>query len=184
MTTPTPARPASAPAPGARAGARPRWLTAELVPPVLLLGLGGVVVAQAATIAVPISAGTVGPRAFPYAVGVLLLLTGAGLLVQVLRGARAELEDGEDVDASRSTDWPTVAKLVASFVLLAVLVEPLGWPVAATVLFTGVAWSLGARPWWRAALVGVVLAVLTHVLFTRVLGIFLPAGPLEGVLGG
>ena len=48
MTTPTPARPASAPASGARAGGRPRWLTAELVPPVLLLGLGGVVVAQAA----------------------------------------------------------------------------------------------------------------------------------------
>jgi putative tricarboxylic transport membrane protein len=90
-------------------------------------------------------------------------------------------EESEDVDLAAGTDWIRVVGLVASFVALVVLIEPLGWPTAATVLFAGSAWSLGARPWWRPFLAGALLAVVTQVVFTQLLGVFLPAGPLEGV---
>ncbi len=156
----------------------------ELGFPVALLALGAFVVVDAGRIVAPSSSNTVGPKAFPYAVGVLLVATAVALLVSVARGGRGAAEDGEDVDTAAGTDWVTVAKLAGSFVALVVLVEPLGWPIAATLLFTGAAWALGARPVWRPALVGAVLGVGTYLLFVRFLGLFLPAGPLEVVLGG
>jgi putative tricarboxylic transport membrane protein len=155
----------------------------QLVLPLGLVVVGIVGVVDAHGIAVPVSASSVGPRAFPYAVGGLLALTGLLVAVDVLRGHAGEVEDGEDVDADRSIDWRAVAGLTGSFAALVVLVEPLGWPIAATILFTGVAVSLGARSWWRTAIIGAVLAVVVHVLFTQGLNVFLPAGPLEGVPG-
>ncbi|MFC3686970.1 tripartite tricarboxylate transporter TctB family protein [Aquipuribacter hungaricus] len=157
------------------------WL--QLLLPLGFVGLGAFALVDASRIVVPQTAGSVGPRAFPYAVGAVLVLAGLAVVVDVLRGHRGEVEAGEDVDADRSVDWRTVGGMTLAFVLLVVLVEPAGWPVAGTVLFTGTAFALGARPWWRAALIGAVLAVLVHVLFTQYLGLFLPAGPLEGVPG-
>lgn len=158
-----------------------RWPWGETVFPLGLLALGVLTLVDALSITVPGSSNTMGPRAFPFAVGAVLLLAGVGVLVALARGHSGLAEDSEDIDASLGVDWVTVAKLTGSFAALVVLVEPLGWPIAATVLFGGSAWSLGARPWWRPALVGAVLAVIVHVLFTQVLGLFLPAGPLEGV---
>jgi putative tricarboxylic transport membrane protein len=136
---------------------------------------------DATGITVPGSANTVGPRAFPYAVGALLVVAGVAVLVGLARGRRGAAEESEDVDTAAGTDWIRVVGLIASFVALVVLIEPLGWPIAATVLFAGSAWSLGARPWWRPLLAGALLAVVTQVVFTQLLGVFLPAGPLEGV---
>ncbi len=154
---------------------------AEAVFPVALTALGVFTIVDATRIFVPGSANTLGPRAFPYAVGALLVAVGVVLVIGLARGHRGDAEDSEDVDSGVGTDWPTVAKLTGSFAALVVLIEPLGWPVAATVLFGGTAWSLGARPWWRPMLVGAVLAVVVHVVFTQMLGLFLPAGPLDGV---
>lgn len=157
------------------------WPWAETAFPVALLALGVFTLLGAGDITDPGSTNTVGPRAFPYAVGLLLVGSALALFASIATGHRGQAEEGEDVDVRVRTDWVTVAKLAGSFAALIVLVEPLGWPIAATVLFGGAAWSLGARPWWRPALVGAVLTVLIHVLFTQFLGLFLPAGPLEGV---
>ena len=62
------------------------------------------------------------------------------------------------------------------------LIIPAGWPVAAAVLFSGSAIVLGARPWWRATVIGVLLALVLQASFAGGLGVALPAGPLlEGV---
>lgn len=171
----------AAPAPVTAAPAARRW--PDLVMPLAITALGVFTLVEATTIRAGGTGNAVGPRAFPYAVGILLVGAGVAVVVSVLRGRRAEVEDSEDVDASAGTDWLTVAKLTGSFAALVVLVEPLGWPIAATVLFGGTAWSLGARPVWRPLVVGAVIAVVVHVVFTQVLGLFLPAGPLEGVVG-
>jgi putative tricarboxylic transport membrane protein len=162
---------------------RRRLPAGELVVVAVLTGLGVFALVEAHTIAVPTSSNAVGPRAFPYAVGVLLVGSAVGLLVAVLRGDRGEVEGGEDVDTSGGADWVAVAKLTGAFAALVVLVDPLGWPIAASLMFGGTAWALGARPWWRALLVAVVLNTAVHVVFTQVLGVYLPAGPLEGVVG-
>jgi len=46
------------------------------------------------------------------------------------------------------------------------------------VLFGGVAWSLGAKRWWAALLIGLALGLIVYVLFGGLLGLSLPSGPL------
>ncbi|MGH3588787.1 MAG: tripartite tricarboxylate transporter TctB family protein [Pseudonocardia sp.] len=162
-------------------GTTPERAWVEVPFPLALVGLGVFTVLDAGTITVPGSTNVVGPRAFPYAIGALLVVTGVAVLVAVARGRRGEAEVGEDVDTHVGTDWVRVVLLAASLLALIVMIEPLGWPIAATVLFGGAAWSLGARPLWRPLAVGAVVAVVTQIVFTQALGVYLPAGPLEGV---
>ena len=122
----------------------------------------------------------VGPRAFPYAVGILLIVTGVAAIIATARGKLGQAEEGEDVDADVRTDWVTVGKLVAFLVAHLVLIDLVGWPVAAALLFFGAAWTLGAV-WWRALPIAVVLALVVQVVFASGLGLSLPAGILEGV---
>jgi putative tricarboxylic transport membrane protein len=179
VTTPvSPTDPPPASPTDRRAGG---WAWAEVPFPLALVGLGVFALLEAGNITVPGSSNAIGPRAFPYAVGILLVATGVAVLVGLARGHRGEAESGEDVDTGLGTDWVRVVLLVGSLLALVVLIEPLGWPIAATVLFAGAAWSLGARPLWRPLLVGAVVAVVTQIVFTQLLGVFLPAGPFEGV---
>lgn len=148
----------------------------------LLLALGAFLVVDAQRIEVPVNANAVGPRFFPTAVGLLLLFVALWLAVDVLRGGAGEMEAAEDVDVSRSSDWRTLALLSAVFLGHALVLERLGFPVAAALLFFGVAASLGSRRWARDAALAVVLAVAVFVVFARGLGVGLPAGVLQGVL--
>jgi putative tricarboxylic transport membrane protein len=153
----------------------------EYVFGVLVVGLGIFTIVDTGTISVRNSANTLGPRAFPYAVGALLVATGIAVLIATLRGKFGEEEESEDVDANVKTDWLTVLKLVVFLVAHILLLDVLGWLIAAAILFAGAAWSLGARPWWKPVVVGVVLALVVQVAFGAGLGLSLPAGILEGV---
>ena len=170
---------APAPAPARRS---PLAGKAELGLAGLLLVLGAFLVVDAARIAVPVNANSIGPRFFPTCVGVLLVGVALWLAVDVLRGGAGEMEAAEDVDVSRSSDWRTLVLLSAVFLGHALLLEPLGFPVAAALLFFGVAASLGSRRWARDAALAVVLAVAVFLVFARALGVGLPAGVLQGVV--
>ena len=146
----------------------------------LVAAIGAFVLVDATTIASRGTDTSVGPRAFPYAVGALLIVTGIAAIVATARGKLGQAEDGEDVDTDGRTDWATVAKLVVVLVAHLALIDIAGWPVAATVLFFGAAWALGAV-WWRALIVAVVLALVVQVVFASGLGLSLPAGVFEGV---
>lgn len=146
---------------------------------VLSLGVTGFL--AGAGIQTPPSASDIGPRAFPYLVSTLLVIVGAALIVQVMRGRTGDAEEGEDIDPTVHTDWAALAKLAGFLVLHIILIEPLGWPVAAAVLFFGVSWALGAASWIRSLVIGVVLALILQVGFAGLLGVSLPAGILEGV---
>ncbi|GII98557.1 putative tricarboxylic transport membrane protein [Sediminihabitans luteus] len=176
MTTPTSV--ATSPDDGRTALAALRRRPGELVAALGVLALGIFVLVDTRTIVVPGSANTLGPRAFPYLVGALLVGAGITLLVGLARGRHGEEEGGEDVDASVPTDWRTVALLVAVFLAHVLTITTIGWPLAATLLFGGSAIVLGARPWWRALALGLVLAVTVQVVFGGLLGLSLPPGPL------
>lgn len=159
---------------------RRRW--GELVLAGVIAALGVYVLLAAGGITVPGSTNTLGPRAFPYLVGALLVAVGAALVVLVLTGRAGQEEGGEDVDPTVRTDWLSVALLVAALVVHVFAINVVGWPFAAAILFAGAAVVLGARPWWRAALAGLVLGLLVQVVFGGLLGLSLPPGPLlEGV---
>ncbi|WP_136709888.1 tripartite tricarboxylate transporter TctB family protein [Agromyces sp. H66] len=175
----------SAPAPldaQASGGAPPRGTRApvgEYAFAAVCAALGVYAIIGAGFIRVPPgSASVLGPRVFPYAVGVLLVAASVAVIVQVARGRRGVPDDGEDVDPDAPTDWLTVAKLVAFFLTQLVLIEWAGWPIGVAVLFAGAAWSLGAKRWWVAVLAGLGLGLVTQLVFGAWLGLSLPAGPL------
>ena len=154
----------------------------ELVFAGLLLALGVFVLVDSSQIEVPLAASNVGPRTFPYVTGAILTLSATVTVIGILRGRGAEPEEGELVDPHAKFSWRKVGLLVASVVAFAALLEPAGYVVANTVTFFGVAFTLGAHRYVRAAIGSVLLSLLVYVGFTRGLGIYLPPGVLEGIL--
>ncbi len=148
----------------------------------LLLAVGAFLLVETQRIAVPVNANSIGPRFFPTVVGCVLVVVSVWLAVDVLRGGHGDMEAAEDVDVTRASDWRTLALLSAAFLGHAVVLEPLGFPVAATLLFFGVGAALGSRRWARDLAISVVMAVVVFLLFARGLGVGLPAGILQGAL--
>ena len=151
---------------------------------VALLGvLGAVVLWDASGLHSPYSqADPVGPRAVPYVVAALLLVCAVVLAIDVLRGGHGEAEGGEDVDLSHPTDWRTVLPLIAVFAANIVLIDTLGWVISGALLFFGSVVALGSRHYLRDAIISLALSVASFYGFYLGLGVFLPAGILEGVL--
>ncbi len=145
---------------------------------VICAGLATIVIAS--TVTVPLSSNVVGPRAFPYAVGVVLSLAGVAVLVDTLRGRLGAPDAGEDVDTDAPTDWSTLLRIFLSFAAHIAVVDLVGWALAGALLFTLIAWSLGANI-VRAAVAGLILGFVVQALFVSALGVTLPAGPFAGV---
>nr|WP_083144535.1 tripartite tricarboxylate transporter TctB family protein [Mycolicibacterium parafortuitum] len=124
----------------------------------------------------------VGPRLFPILIGVGLLVMAVVLAIAIPRGFRGEADAGEDIDPDMPSDWRTVGLLVGMFVMLIVLVVPLGWAIAGGLFFAGCATILGSRHYVRNLVIGAVLAVASFYGFYSGLGIPLPAGILDGIL--
>ena len=161
-------------------GTATRAAVPEIAVAIGVVALGVFTIVDAHRITVPLSSNAVGPRVFPYAVGVALIVAGLGVVLAVLRGEPADPEGGEDIDVNAPTDWLTLAKVIAGLALHIILVDRLGWALSGALLFTIVAWALGASA-WRAAIVGVVLGFVIQVLFVAGLGVGLPAGIFDGV---
>jgi putative tricarboxylic transport membrane protein len=155
---------------------------AELGLAALVFALGVFFLVETAKIQAPQTATVIGPRFFPTAVGVLLLVVGAWLTADVLRGGHGDPEAEEDIDVSKPTDWRTLGLVAGVFALHIALVERLGWPLAGAVLFFGVAYALGARRYLRDAAISLVLGFTVYFVFARLLGLTLPAGVLDGVI--
>lgn len=124
----------------------------------------------------------VGPRLFPIAIGVGLILLSVILAVAIPRGSKGEADAGEDIDPDMKSDWRTVGLLIALFVAVIVLVMPLGWTIAGGLFFAGTATVLGSRHYIRNIVIGAVLGIVSFYAFYSGLGIPLPAGILDGIL--
>jgi putative tricarboxylic transport membrane protein len=153
---------------------------------VALLGVMGLVLLiDARRISVPGSTNTVGPRFFPYAIGIILVVIAIALAIAVVRGDRAGAEESEDVDPRAGTDWRAVVIIVVAFAGHALLINVVGWPLAVTLMFAVVANTLGAAGWVRPLLAGGVVSVVVWIIFVRALDVALPGGTLlEAVTGG
>jgi putative tricarboxylic transport membrane protein len=124
----------------------------------------------------------VGPRVFPYVVGVVLIGLAILLVIATLRGDQPEEEGGEDVDLTAPADWVTVVKLVGVLVFTLATINLLGWAINGALLFAGAAWALGSRTLIRDLLIGTVLSLSSWYAFYVGLGIPLSAGILDGIL--
>ncbi len=162
---------------------RPAQRLGELIFAGLVFALGVYTLVGVFGIRVPANA-RVGPTVFPVLVSIILLVSSAAVFLGALRGRSGTAEEGEDVDTTARTDWLTLAKVVGLLVAHLLLIDLIGWAPAATILFGGVAWALGAKRWWVALLIGVGLSLAVQIVFGELLGLSLPLGPALGWLGG
>jgi putative tricarboxylic transport membrane protein len=132
--------------------------------------------------AIPVSPlyAKIGPTVFPRVVAAGLVVLGLVLLREAWRGAwRAEAE--ADGRAAR-IDWRAVLTLSAGLLATALLMNPAGFVIAATLLFVLTARAFGSAKLLRDGAIGFALALLSFVGFVKGLGLDLPAGLLEGLI--
>jgi putative tricarboxylic transport membrane protein len=145
----------------------------------LLIGLGliaiaAVIATDAMNMRVPPVHAKVGPRVFPYVVSSGMAVAGAVIAWQAWRRTFT-VED-------QQTDWGAVAVIAAGLILHMNLLKPAGFVPAAAVLFLSVTFAFGSRRYLRDAAVGLVLAAVAYLSFTKLLGLQLPAGLLAGLI--
>lgn len=141
----------------------------------LLAGIGVLVLIETRQIRESlVGSHTLGPRVAPYVVGTLLLVIAAFLAIDIARGGHGEAELGEDVDLSHGTDWVTLVALAAVVGATGYLIPVLGFPAAGSLMLFGCTRLLGSRRVLLDVMVSVGLAVASYVLFTELLGIYLP----------
>jgi putative tricarboxylic transport membrane protein len=158
--------------PAARAG------LSEYVVVLVLAALGALVLVEARGISTALAGNNpISPRLVPYVVGTLLLVVSVLLAADIARGGRGEAEGGEDVDLDQGTDWLTLGAAVLLFAACGQLIPRIGFPASGVLLFFGAARLLGSRRLVRDVLVSVAVPVVAFLLFTQVLGVYLPAGP-------
>jgi putative tricarboxylic transport membrane protein len=122
---------------------------------------------------VPDAADSPGPRFFPVLVAALAYLLAVALVVDAFRH-----RSHETPEPRTATDWRAVAGIVATLVVFTLLLRPLGWMLAGTLLFWGVATFLGSRRHVFDAGLALGVASIVQLIFSAGLGLNLPAGVL------
>ncbi|MEV0144235.1 MULTISPECIES: tripartite tricarboxylate transporter TctB family protein [unclassified Nonomuraea] len=179
----SPDTPVRAPSGEPTSGEAPRrWWRPELVLALVVLGLGVLVIVGTLNVSAAGSQLGIGPRFFPTLVGGAMIVVGVFYVIDVLRGGHGDPEDSEDVDAGAPADWRSVALVSGIFLAFVTVLNVVGWVIGSALLFFGLSLALGAEHRVRAAVVGVVIGLVTYLLFVKGLGVTLPAGWLRGVL--
>jgi len=148
---------------------------------IAVIGLGALAIAGATQVGVGAGYVAVGPAVMPAAVGVGLV--GLGILLLLRATVRPDLDLARHVTAEAAeTDWRTIGLTLASLVVYALALGPLGYVLATSGFIPIVARILGSRRPGRDIAVGVALGLVVYVAFTQYLGVRLPAGLLEPIL--
>ena len=140
----------------------------------VLVCLGGFVLMQSLQLDFYVE-GVPGPGFFPALLGVLLMALGAGLLIRRWWGP---------TDSADDFSLPTrlqVSRSLSLWLLLlvgALLVGPLGFPIAMLLLVAAILFGIERRRGIGAVLTTVLIPVLAWLVFGLLLQVPLPMGPL------
>jgi putative tricarboxylic transport membrane protein len=118
----------------------------------------------------------VGPRLMSAIVSGGLFVLGLLLLKEALTGGFRGVDEAEHTETP--THWPAFLWISTGLVLNGLLIVPVGFVVAGTLLFVLAARGFGSRADVRNGIVGLIIAGITYAFFTYGLGLGLPAGIL------
>ncbi|MEV8251126.1 tripartite tricarboxylate transporter TctB family protein [Microbacterium sp. NPDC076768] len=166
-------------------------LVKQLTMPVLLIGFGSYLLVGIFTMKVPPGSAFPGPQFFPALITAGLFFFAAVLGVGAFRnqstGARvtssredAANNDGALTQRTVRVDGKSMAWVVGSFAGFALLLNFLGWIIAAALLFWCIARGFGSRRAILGLVVGLTMSSLTYIAFDMALGLSLPSGVLGG----
>jgi putative tricarboxylic transport membrane protein len=144
---------------------------------VALIGLAAVVALSTSRMQVPPSYAKVGPGVFPYVAALGLAGLGASFAIEALWRPLNALR----AEPHRPTDWVAVASVSAGLIAFILCLGRAGFVPAASVLFLATTVAFGSRRWRRDLPVALLFVLAVEILFVEVLGLPLPAGPLQGL---
>jgi putative tricarboxylic transport membrane protein len=115
-----------------------------------------------------------GPQAIPIAIAIGLGVLAIGNLVNALRG---------DVPEREHMDFRPVGLVLAGLAAMIAIIDfGGGFIPAMTVLFAATATAFGRRAILTDLVIGFVIGTVIYVVFSQLLTLSLPAGPLERLL--
>lgn len=151
----------------------------ELAIPGLLFAIAGYLIFGLSTMSIPETAKWPGPDFFPLIITVILLMVAVAMTIQVVRAHQLVRRAGDHShEAGPRTDWKATATVVGTLLVFACTLVPLGWILAGTLLFWGVARGLGSRRPLFDLLVALGMSSLVQLAFSAGLGLSLPPGIL------
>lgn len=148
---------------------------------VTLLALSLIVLYQVFQIRQGAGYSAVGTTFFPLVVVIGMVGLSLILLLRTTLFPDHDLAE-QAVAEEKMTHWPTVGLTALALIGYALALNWLGYIVATTLFFPGIARVLDSRQPVRDFIIGLVLSLVIYVSFTRFLGVRLPAGVLAGVL--
>lgn len=157
------------------------WLGLRLAA-LVVLGIGVVALTQAFGIRESAGYSVVGPRFFPMVIAMGLVLWGLAFLVRTTPLAPDEALAEQAAAEEAATHWATVLTIMSLLVFYVFALGPLGYTLATALFFPVAARVMGSRNFLRDLLTGIVLGLVIYIVFTRFLGVRLPAGLLAGIL--
>jgi putative tricarboxylic transport membrane protein len=123
------------------------------------------------------------PNLFPLIVGIGFIVVSAWLLLNAFRGDKAEPAGEEDADPNAPTNYAAIAWVSVGVLIEIILLNILGFVFASSFMFACVAQSFRHIPNTTRAksfgidfLIGLAVALISYIGFTKGLGISLPAG--------
>jgi putative tricarboxylic transport membrane protein len=146
---------------------------AALVIAVLLAVLAGVIFFETRAMKVTPAYARIGPTTFPYAIAGGLAVLAVLTAISAWRGRFPERE---------TEHFGPIAWIVGGLLLQMLLLKPAGFSIATGCLFALTAAGFGRRRIWLTLPIGIVFSLVVWVLFSRVLHLSLPAGPLERLI--
>ncbi|RON50313.1 tripartite tricarboxylate transporter TctB family protein [Pseudomonas frederiksbergensis] len=154
--------------------------TRKIVPAQLAIGAGVLVISAVLAVGAfrfPAEMGFVilGAHVYPYALAAFLAVVGLLLSYQAITGGFRELADhSEESDKALPGGKPGVAWVTAGLVAVAVLINFIGFVLAAGLLFACSARGFGSRRPLRDLIIGIALTLPIYWLFNAGLGVSLP----------
>lgn len=116
----------------------------------------------------------VGPKAMPMIVAVGLAILALGNAVMAFRG---------ELPARDSLDWKPIVLILGGLAALIALIRFGGGFIFATaILFAATSTAFGRRAIITDLVIGFVIGVVVYLLFSKLLTLSLPVGPLERLI--
>lgn len=151
-----------------------RLATGDLVVGLGIVALGCIVVWQASAVPENLFA-QMGPRLFPYAGGGALVVLGALLTGEAVRGGWSRTIEEPDTPLH----YGSLLWLLAGLVANVAVIGWLGFVPAATLQFVLVAHAYGSTRFVRDAAIAIVLTVVAMLGFARGFGVNIGGGPFD-----
>ncbi len=134
----------------------------------------------------PFAAAIVGPRVLPVTIGMVLVAASLALLIQALRKEvptpvvqDEETGAAEALEASAiPVDPVRLGVVILILVAYLFLFVPLGYVISTFLFILSMTMYLDRRHWVRNLVYAVVFPLVVYLLFTEVLEVLLPRGPL------